>query len=490
MNVDDKNKDIDFENLQPWNVAESVFRRFDGSVVCGVQKTSKGDGKAVRGLATQFKAAADEVKRIMSEYCQEVDYTMDTDFAQLWSSNEFREGKNLRLHCCRCERMGKYSLIVAGTCVKLDERCGIKVRFVFFHNLDCCKPIASNVALKKKEPTRPVVKIVKFNYDEIIGNTYDTCVQQCRAYDSEKDECPPGKHINLGNANYPHDNRVYELLPSEKYGGLCEVAHRKCMTAFFYHFASSQNLADEMAPYVFDLESSLAKTSGPGEKRKFKSTGFEFKKNPNWHIRFAEISLLCGGHHKGDSPEPIHQICHKDGETGGDHVISKNEALFGLCIPGSFILPTDTTRTIYVVHPQNRYVVEKGEYILFSGNVAHGGITWVVQEGQGKLEWQTAIHGHYDTTHHERKQGFLNMEDIDDLCFLPKGHLPYFLRETRVGYFQKIVTEMSDMIKHSTEATGEKGESKEMIDIAKKMLSGAGWKLEKKQSPNKKQKRS
>jgi hypothetical protein len=81
-----------------------------------------------------------------------------------------------------------------------------------------------------------------------------------------------------------------------------------------------------------------------------------------------EIGPLFGGHSvmkEGEIDEPVNQICHKDGETHGRE-ISSVEQLKGKHKPGSYILPLDDYRQIYVCTPELKLMAQKGEFICSS----------------------------------------------------------------------------------------------------------------------------
>jgi hypothetical protein len=189
---------------------------------------------------------------------------------------------------------------------------------------------------------KSVNRVVDFDFERIFGSTYKTCVEICDGKDATKGECPPGQHINFGIESIKYCDRCYQVLPDPVgYGEVSPDMHRNCMIRLLYHISASQNISEETAPRVFDLNGSL-NTNGQFCNRK----GYVDVPNNKWHLYFSETSLLFGGHHMHDPNcnnlnTPIHQVCHRDGETGG-HKISNNDAFFTRFLPASFVVPIKT----------------------------------------------------------------------------------------------------------------------------------------------------
>jgi hypothetical protein len=55
-----------------------------------------------------------------------------------------------------------------------------------------------------------------------------------------------------------------------------------------------------------------------------------------------------------------------------------------------------------------------GHALIFAGNFPHGGMTY------REDAWFPAIHGHIDSTHHERTQGFFDLK-VSDCVYKPVG---------------------------------------------------------------------
>ena len=150
-----------------------------------------------------------------------------------------------------------------------------------------------------------------------------------------------------------------------------------------------------------------------------------------------------------DNPNtPIHQVCHRDGETGGNK-ITNNDAFCTRFLPASFVVPIKNSRTIYFRTSNNRTEVELGEYLIFSGNIAHGGVTWVMRpDSDDGKEWHPAIHGHLDSYFHKRMKGHLDREEMG-LLYFPPEHWPLVYDGAQISYFGERAKEISQLITDS-----------------------------------------
>jgi hypothetical protein len=101
-------------------------------------------------------------------------------------------------------------------------------------------------------------------------------------------------------------------------------------------------VADQTASTLFDVDqvkANLVRHNNTPPKGLVPSS-IPVIPNPSVHLAFYEISLLFGGHCMLSDPDstPVHQICHKDGETK-DNLVRDNPRLEGKHKPGSFIIP-------------------------------------------------------------------------------------------------------------------------------------------------------
>ena len=127
--------------------------------------------------------------------------------------------------------------------------------------------------------------------------------------------------------------------------------------------------------------------------------------------------------------ECIHQICHKDGETNGN-TIAANKRLQNLFKPGSFIIPLEDERKIYIGTPdeaRNVITVYKGQILFFAGDVPHGGITYERSSKGSNEVWHIGLHGHLDSTKHDRYPDFLDLEPRTEF-YLPREHCHFYAR--------------------------------------------------------------
>ena len=317
------------------------------------------------------------------------------------------ENRTVPFCCQRCKAKNTWFVLGVGKLVVEDGIGCIQMEKVFFHDKDC------QMGAIRKMPV-PEFLVFNYNFAEIMGVAYNRVVDRMsKTCFWGEHPAPPGHAINFGKETYNYDDRCYEYLPSDSYQELDAVLHQRAMTRFFYLLTAYLNMASETAATVLDLakvEANLASRKPP------LPTGFPECNNNSAHLSFFEISLLFGGHCMAEdtSAMPVHQICHKDGETK-DNLVNENFRLKGLHKPGSFILPLEDERTIYVCTPMMQVSAGKGQCIWFHGALPHGGMTY--KASVDGFDWKPAIHGHLDSSHHCREQGYFDFSNSEDVYF-------------------------------------------------------------------------
>jgi hypothetical protein len=396
-----------FQSITANILANAIFR---GGLVLGTL-----DPNAPHGPKEHWKSAMYEIISKFKVYHLEAALPTVTswhasnlgDPSRSVPSQQLGSTRNLRFCCHRCKQRGIWSLLGVGECVDKDGQVGIQMKKVFFHDKDC---------FKSKEEKLPLQEfnVFDFDFDEVIGNTYESVVHQlqgCNFHDKAA-AMPPGHSINFGFDDYDFDDRAYEYLPSPRYPSIETSSHRVTLVRVLFMMAADLNMADEVAHTVFDLNRYIA---GFPEN---KSRICHEMVNLENHLHFFELSLLFGGHcmfpENVDSEFVVDQIVHKDGETSEGEIANKAE-LMGRHKPGSFIIPLDEPRTIFVCTPQLLVTAKKGQYIWFHGALPHGGKTYKASmEGN---DWKPAIHGHLDSLFHTRKRGDFAFEGSDNVYF-------------------------------------------------------------------------
>jgi hypothetical protein len=324
-----------------------------------------------------------------------------------------KENQQLRFCCKKCKARNIFSLVGVGKTITMDGVKCVKMDSVFYHDNDC-----SGNDRKKA----PKLQVFDLDFQEIIGDTFEPLVTKLKTFHFKKGaqqpELPPGSHINYGYNDYIFDDRSYEYLPSPiNYADLAIEKHRLTMVRLFFFLVVMNNISDQAAYQILDMVQLLHLFSSTGQL-----SSFPVMENPNTHLHFYEVSLLFGGHcmNETEGMACIHQICHMDVadlDTDDSRLLFKGKQL-----PGSFILPLENQRTIYVHTPQNQVTVKKGQVLYFDGDLPHGGITYLV-EGDG-TDWYPAIHGHIDSTLMKRKRGFFEYKGSSDV-YHPDEHLKF-----------------------------------------------------------------
>jgi hypothetical protein len=235
---------------------------------------------------------------------------------------------------------------------------------------------------------------------------------------------PPVHPINFGILEMGRlDDRGYLLLPTHpsEYPLDSKKHHRSC-ARYAYLLACQLDLGTEFRsweynpePYAAYLASSTRGKTAPWDKCHKPTV------TPA-HLFLREISLIIGGNEiRVSALDPIHQRTHTDGNgnTSLDDVFEFANG--SLTKPFSFMTPLGCDREFYIHHPSYRYVIKNGRCIVFSGDLLHGGIT---KRGPDR-SWAPAIHGHMDSTKHERVQGFLAVQEMH---YKPDIFLELYLR--------------------------------------------------------------
>jgi hypothetical protein len=202
----------------------------------------------------QWKSASDNVLEVFKAYNLEVASPTGKRYKAMnlhnidinetkWASNRI-----VRFCCKKCKDKKTFSLIAVGTCV-LEGGVGcLKMESVFYHNQDCSVQNMED----RKLPSDYCV--VDFDYEEVIGDTYDSLVEFLKQFHFQLEtSAPPGKHIDFGYESYNFDDRAYEYLPSDKYPQVKEGVHRQAMVRFFYLLVTYKNLAEEAAFHILDM---------------------------------------------------------------------------------------------------------------------------------------------------------------------------------------------------------------------------------------------
>ena len=222
---------------------------------------------------------------------------------------------------------------------------------------------------------------------------------------------PPVHPINFGILEMGRlDDRGYLLLPTHpsEYPLDMNKHHRSC-ARYAFLLACQLDLGTEFrsweydpTPYAAYLASSTRGKTAPWDKCHKPTV------TPA-HLFLREISLIIGGNEiRVSALDPIHQRTHTDGNgnTSLDEVLEFANG--SLTKPFSFMTPLGCDREFYIHHPSYRYVIKNGRCVVFSGDLLHGGIT---KRGPDR-SWAPAIHGHMDSTKHERVQGFLAVQEM------------------------------------------------------------------------------
>lgn len=232
-----------------------------------------------------------------------------------------------------------------------------------------------------------------------------------------------GELINYANWGYRYDDRSYLLLPGEPAANPTWRDHRMSMARLIYAVVSHLGIEDEASPFVWSPDYIVAWWFA--HNRKKKETSFT-QQNPRYHLSLTEVSALFGGNEREIAgKDVIHQYCHVDGgsEPFNNEVdVGQGEKVKLRFAPGSIMVPlTKNGREIYLQNTNRAFHVPYGHAFLFKSDLPHGGITRRNDKGLQN----PAIHGHFDSVHHERKQAFLSLSNYGQF-YLPKEHFKLY----------------------------------------------------------------
>ena len=423
-------------------------------------------------LQTSWRGAAEEICTQFAKH-----YSLQCSFSRSdWVTTSFHQTKNgiekfkkvygqqwgenfkVPFFCSSCKAEGKYALLALGvttgsnkivstgssTTDSIPASHGIEVSQVYFHDSNCSSGSLSSPSTLWYKTSKYCV--VPFDFNHIIGDTYSKAVAKLQGFPVEapyfdplmseekrvtwtekfggrpwKDKATkaenhkgypqPGALINFGDADYDHDDRMYCYVPSEEWQ-ISGEEHKDSMLRWIFHLCSHFSLSKELAPYILNHPSIQEQM----ENKSSNLTNYVPMVNPDCHLRPTEVSLLFGGHEQRvHGNDPIHQMRHRDGDTE-KNPFGDNEALNNLFFPFSFIIPLADKRDLYIGTPATTISTPKGFYIIFRGDVPHGGMTY-----RGP-EWHPCVHGHMDSNHHTRDSGLFNYCSEHD-GYLPVEHM-------------------------------------------------------------------
>jgi hypothetical protein len=250
-------------------------------------------------------------------------------------------------------------------------------------------------------------------------------------------EQPPGHRINFGIKNYDFDNRFYIGLPTVSLEFEVEKKlHLRCLARFGYYLCATFGIARQFSPFKFDHDT-MANHRMMSNRVNWRKCFTATHAN---HLELRGVALLFGGQELRMRSDPIHQWVHRD--TATKDSINECVALKGLIPPGSFIIPLELQRNVYVNDPAECVVeVESGEMMLFRGDLAHGGMT------RSSNSWDVAIHGHLDSKFITRMQQKIEMETS---LYFPTEMIEFQGHDSFFDYYEKQVKWTVELVGEAT----------------------------------------
>jgi hypothetical protein len=382
---------------------------------------TEGDKKAVK-----VKSITSQVQEKFGKYGMCVGVMKDRHKSLCWLNDLRAETRGapagpcqnnlnntILFHCKTCFQNKSYKVVAHG---KWGANHCLEVKRVFFHD-------------SHQEHANTNIAVVMFDYDEIVGTTYDKIVDRVSKTKyspvaENHDSYPPDAvFINGDNAWNNSDDRSYLLIEDD--GSTKDVEkdiileepnpqHAIAMLRLEYHVCAT-----------FNLETSFAKQQW---KVEMKSDGINLIASDNMdaHHELNGKSIVFGGHMmkrggahgRGGEEACLHQMQHTDLTPLKDVRGKKLDVMSlleggkaGGLLPGTIFLPLGPDgREIYIQHPMRRQKVQKGQYLYFDCNTTHGGITYEPPKAGEKARWYPALHLHLDSSHIERTLSSLNYD--------------------------------------------------------------------------------
>jgi hypothetical protein len=344
--------------------------------------------------------------------------------------------KTVRFYCSRCKEREICSLIAVGTIMFCAPLLSLEMDHLYFHD-QVCEGVDKDGRHNISSPSLAAMKMCLIPFPaatrkRLFEHTYSEYLSLIDGTTNfEVQSIPEGQWINFGNPQLTFDDRHYTPLPGKRIG-VDKHDHLRSMIGLLYHLSSFLSVANEVAPFLNDLDAGISKTSG-----QFVAKTFD-KPNPDVHLCLEGESIIYGGHIMEPGGPFVPQLAHKDHELE-DHKLCDNELLKGLTWPGSLILPFDDYRDIYAVSPDLKVNIPAGYYLYFLADLTHGGWSYP-HEDEG---WHTALHAHLNSRfHHGAQDNYLGTDQEGRFGYIQIEHVEKFEANESLDHLSALVSNM------------------------------------------------
>jgi hypothetical protein len=409
---------------------------------------------------------------------------------------KYDKNSSVLLFCQPCRKAGKVTVVCQGTFRlphpdKSDSKYHMEINKVFFHGCKCQDGHSTELDQFKHSG----YVVVDLPGEHFLGDTFNAVEERLnttklpapiwapsippkdrKAYQKEIDEkmtksgfrtveildekvalqqklgatIPFGKSINFGSKTYDFDNRHYSEF-SELLSSIPDEINKEGLESFtgkmLFMLIATFKLEEQLAPFKADINlwkecRKRTKSSQNAKRNLFQKNVVPWMsvRNQNeCHLYPNEWSLLFGGRaRRVCGPEPVHQLCHQDGET--DAVIKENDSLRELFPPISIIAPIQDSRTVYFKNLDLKITVKKGQVLVFRGDMWHGGLTYFEDK------WYPAIHGHVDSHHHKRMKKNLAFGTSRDTHYLHPAQLQFLPQSEQIKHLKICEKELTESL--------------------------------------------
>lgn len=427
----------------PENLATAIFPHPIGGdkasieslfAINGLQLPNhKKPGRKIKAdtIAWSIKSGANYVAAFMAKYYGlELAYNPGSKklpiAPSMHAQNRWDQGSKTCLFCEVCwHQDNRFEPVVLANIDRHEK--AIQVTHVFFHQSHGIANVQQYDYLE-----RAGFAIVSFDLGNILGPAFEKAYEKLKELEanSHKDKSDLGAQITFGfRDDSPHraDDRTYINLPDDSLG-LGKAVWQNSLLRLLYNVSCRLGMGAEIGTFTHSVCT---------ETKEILSQANDS------HLHPAEPTLIFKGNALADDQAEahvVHQIPHTDcsglnqwkvsvEDDGTKKAVSKK---FG---PMSVICPISTSgRRIYFGSPDNLVKIDKNQYLVFRGNMTHGGATEIAARGQDDF-LRPAVHLHIDSYFHEREKAILDFEMEHDM-FYKSAHLTHAREEDSFHAFQ------------------------------------------------------
>jgi hypothetical protein len=284
-------------------------------------------------------------------------------------------------------------------------------------------------------------------------------MEKIHSYEDPLVATPPGRQITFG-LNWS----FYSFLPGE-YRDYCEVVEIKnCLARVVFWFVNNYNLTYQFTDYFPEVMFPPLPANRPQDlafsyvrNAIIMGAGYNIDNSEATGKRRQPITA-----ERQEKAEVVPQPLHRDFTKHNNQIVSMNQALEGMLLPGPIMIPIDTQRMVCGLNETAQVVTEKGEATYWMGSTLHFGPTRRWLPGN-KVEWEPAIVLRWENPLHPSNPDQVDLLGSREACAFNKEHVQFFYEEQQEA-----------LLKESLEIVTEVGKAQKKqgrVKVVKKCLS-------------------